>query len=118
MVGMALFAGLRRGEPFGLRWRDVEEQNQSLTGEAVYEGAFSTPKTTAGIRQILLSAAAMQLILDWRARVAETIVGTDRSQPSARRSSSWSPESESPAGRSADRPILGLCFAKSPESRC
>jgi integrase len=73
MVGVALCSGLRRGELFALRWRDVDEQNQSLTvSEAVYEGAFSTPKTAAGQRPIPLSAAALQLILDWRARVTRT----------------------------------------------
>jgi integrase len=90
MVGVALFAGLRRGELFALRSRDVDEQNRSLTvSEAVYEGAFSTPKTAAGHRQIPLSAAAMQLILDWRARVTRT-------QPDALLFATWSGKPISP----------------------
>jgi hypothetical protein len=39
--------------------------------EAVYEGAFSTPKTTAGLRQIPLSDAAVKLMV-WRACVKRT----------------------------------------------
>ena len=73
MVGVALLSGLRRGELFALRWRDVDERSQCLTvREAVYEGAFSTPKTAAGLRQIPLSDAAVQLLADWRARVKRT----------------------------------------------
>jgi integrase len=70
MVGLALMSGLRRGELFALRWRDLDEERQCLiVREAVYEGKFGTPKTAAGVRQIPLSGAAMKLIVDWRGRV-------------------------------------------------
>jgi integrase len=70
MVGVALLSGLRRGELFALRWRDLDEQRQCLiVREAVYEGRFGTPKTAAGVRQIPLSEAAINLIVDWRGRV-------------------------------------------------
>jgi integrase len=73
MVGLALMSGLRRGELFALRWRDFEEERQSLiVREAVYDGTFSTPKTAAGVRQIPLSDAAVKLVVDWRARVKRT----------------------------------------------
>jgi integrase len=73
MVGLALMSGLRRGELFALRWRDVDEVGQSLiVREAVYDGMFSTPKTAAGVRQIPLSEAAVKLTVDWRARVKHT----------------------------------------------
>jgi len=56
-----------------LRWRDFDGERQSLTvREAVYDGTFSTPKTAAGVRQIPLSEAAVQLTVDWRARVKHT----------------------------------------------
>ena len=73
MVGLALVSGLRRGELFALRWRDVDDSGQSLSvREAVYDGTFSTPKTAAGVRQIPLSDAAVSLIVDWRTRVTRT----------------------------------------------
>jgi integrase len=70
MVGLAMLSGVRRGELFALRWRDLDEQERRLAvSEAVYEGRFDTPKTQAGIRQIPLSDAALKLVADWRARI-------------------------------------------------
>ncbi len=67
MVGVAILSGLRRGEVFALRWKDIDERARLLTvREAVYDGTFSTPKTEAGVRQIPLSPAALQLIAAWK----------------------------------------------------
>lgn len=72
MVGLALLLGLRRGELFALRWRDVDEANHVLSvREAVYEGTFDTPKTEAGVRQIPLAPAARQLVAEWRTHVKD-----------------------------------------------
>lgn len=50
LVGVALLTGLRRGEVFALRWKSVNLEQRHLTvEEAVYEGAFGTPKTSAGL---------------------------------------------------------------------
>ncbi|MEO8680186.1 MAG: tyrosine-type recombinase/integrase [Vicinamibacterales bacterium] len=69
MAGLAMLSGLRRGELFALRWCDVDTDNECLTvRQAVYEGRFDIPKTQAGVRQIPLGAAALQLLADWRAR--------------------------------------------------
>ncbi len=76
MVGLAVLSGLRRGELFALRWKDIDGQARMLTvRESVYDGMFSTPKTEAGARQIPLSATALQLIADWR---GDTIPDPDR----------------------------------------
>lgn len=73
MVGLALLSGLRRGELFALRWRDLDEAQRVLTvREAVYDGAFDTPKTEAGRRQLPLSAAALGFVGEWKARTAKT----------------------------------------------
>jgi integrase len=67
MVGVALLSGLRRGELFALRWRDLDESTGCLTvREAVYEGKFDTPKTAAGRRRIPLAATAWRLLREWR----------------------------------------------------
>lgn len=67
MVGLAILSGLRRGELFALRWKDIDERGRLLTvREAVYDGTFSTPKTEAGVRQIPLSPSAVQLMADWK----------------------------------------------------
>lgn len=90
MVGLALMSGLRRGELFALHWRDFDEERQSLiVREAVYDGKFSTPKTAAGVRQIPLSDAAVQLVVDWRTRVKRT-------EPDSLMFSTWSGKPISP----------------------
>jgi integrase len=73
MVGLAVLSGLRRGELFALRWKDIDEHAQALTvREAVYDGIFSTPKTEAGSRQVPLSGPALQLVMEWKANVENT----------------------------------------------
>jgi len=74
MVGLVMLSGLRRGEVFALRWKDLEEHGRCVTvREAVYEGTFDTPKTDAAVRQIPLSDGAMQLIANWKARAKDTL---------------------------------------------
>jgi integrase len=73
MVGLAILSGLRRGELFALRWKDIDERARSLTvREAIYDGTFSTPKTEAGSRQIPLSATAQRLVAEWKAHATKT----------------------------------------------
>lgn len=73
MAGVAMLTGLRRGELFALRWQAVNLTEAHLTvQEAVYEGAFGTPKTDAGIRRVPLSEPAVALLGKWRARVKRT----------------------------------------------
>ena len=72
MAGLAILSGLRRGELFALRWRDIDEQTRLLTvREAVYDGVFATPKTEAGSRQIPLSDSALTLIVEWKAHIGD-----------------------------------------------
>ena len=69
MVGLAILSGIRRGELFALRWRDIDEQDRTVTvREAVYDGHFDTPKTEAGVRRIPLADAAVHLIAAWKCR--------------------------------------------------
>jgi integrase len=90
MAGLAMLSGLRRGELFALRWRDVNESARCLTvREAVYEGTFDTPKTEAGVRQIPLSDTATRLLADWRGRAKDAA-------PDALMFSTWSGKPISP----------------------
>jgi len=73
MAGVALLTGLRRGELFALRWESVNLSERHLTvQEAVYEGAFGTPKTDAGMRRVPLSEATVALLSEWRRHVKRT----------------------------------------------
>jgi len=90
MVGVALLTGLRRGELFALRWKDIGEGDRVLSvREAVYEGHFDTPKTAAGLRRVPLSPAARALLTDWRRRAR-------RSEPDDLVFSTWSGKPISP----------------------
>ncbi|MDE3155106.1 MAG: site-specific integrase [Acidobacteriota bacterium] len=73
VVGLAILSGLRRGELFALRWRDIDERTRTLTvREAVYDGKFDTPKTRASLRQVPLSKSALTLLAEWKRRAATT----------------------------------------------
>jgi len=73
LVGLGLVTGLRRGELFALRWKDLGEGDATLSvREAVYEGRFDTPKTAAGLRRIPLAPAARGLVGEWRTRSKRT----------------------------------------------
>ena len=73
MVGLAILSGLRRGELFALRWKDIDEHVRTLTvREAVYDTTFGTPKTAAGCRQIPLSDTSLQLVVEWRVHAKQT----------------------------------------------
>ena len=104
MAGLALLSGLRRGELFALRWCDFDFRQGCLTvRQAVYEGQFDTPKTQAGVRQIPLSAAALQLVTDWRGRCK-------RLEPEALVFSPWSGKPISP-NNVARQQIFPACTA-------
>jgi integrase len=73
LVGIALLTGLRRGEVFALRWKNVNLEQQHLTvEEAVYEGTVGTPKTNAGRRRVPLSAGALTLLTEWKPQAKST----------------------------------------------
>ena len=57
--------------------------------EAVYEGAFGTPKTEAGLRRVPLSDATVVLLEEWKRHVKRT-------EPEALLFSTWSGKPISP----------------------
>lgn len=73
MTGVALLTGLRRGELFALRWKAIDlDACVLMVQEAVYEGAFGTPKTQAGLRAVPLAEGVVDLLRAWRERVKRT----------------------------------------------
>jgi integrase len=49
IVRLAIFAGIRPGEIFGLKWRHVSEQAATIA-QRVYRGKLGTPKTLRSVR--------------------------------------------------------------------
>ncbi len=73
LITFDLMSGLRRGELLGLRWQDVDLDEHTVTirqtsnylpGKGVY---VSTPKTATSARPLLLSTAAMTMLLEYKA---------------------------------------------------
>ena len=68
MLALLLFTGMRRNEVLGLRWADVNMNQQMITVSrgVTYKGnqpVISTPKTAAGIRQIPIPTALCQWLI-------------------------------------------------------
>jgi len=119
MVGLALLSGLRRGELFALRWRDLADADQCLTvREAVYEGVFGTPKTDAGCRRIPLSQTAWMLLDEWKQHAKRTdpdalIFATWSGKPRhASSSARICPGTRSPSITSGPRATRGIANAE------
>lgn len=76
------FTGLRRGEVFGLKWKDVNFEKMTLSVERslIYnqqkrEFQFSTPKTKNSLRQIGIDNNTLQTLLKWRNYQREFLLG-------------------------------------------
>lgn len=53
ILAVAAYTGLRRGEVFGLQWRDIDHgQARIAVHRAIYQGAVTTPKTARSIRPV------------------------------------------------------------------
>ena len=82
LVTFDLLSGLRRGELLGLRWQDVDfdahtiiirQTSNYLPGKGVY---VSTPKTAGSARPLMLSTAAIMMLLEykqWQNRQREAV---------------------------------------------
>ncbi len=68
LYGLALYAGLRRGEIMGLRWGNLDMTNRIISAEEAFTyGEFTSPKSEAGRRQIPMPSKLVVLLRDWYA---------------------------------------------------
>lgn len=75
-VTLAIYSGLRRGEICGLRWKDVDFDNDRIAVRQAVEQTrqgvrFKSPKTSNGVRTIGLPRAVMDQLSEHRNKQAE-----------------------------------------------
>jgi integrase len=70
-VALALHTGMRRGEIFGLRWSDIDLDQQRLTVARSYE---TTPKG-GRTRHLRLPSLLLPILAQWRPRCPQTLQG-------------------------------------------
>ena len=70
-VRLAIYAGLRVGEVFGLRWRDIDVSRGVLTVSRSYEGTTKSGKP----RHIPMADELAEVIHGWRSACPETKEG-------------------------------------------
>jgi len=63
---LAIFAGMRPGEIFGLQWRAVHEGSTDVR-QRVYKGKVDTPKTTRSFWTVAFSPGVIADMKDWKA---------------------------------------------------
>lgn len=66
VLKLAILAGLRPGEIFGLKWGHFSETHVHVK-QRVYRGEIDTPKTTNSIRKAALAAGLLEEVAEWRA---------------------------------------------------
>lgn len=71
MFRLLAFAGLRRGELLALKWKDLDEVNQTLKIERVLargvnHPVLQTPKNKSSRRTISLDSTTMKMLSTWR----------------------------------------------------
>lgn len=73
-IALAGFAGLRLGEIRGLRWRDVDLDENTITvsRSLLPDGTPKPPKTEAGIRSIPMLPSLRRHLIAWKVRSPRT----------------------------------------------
>jgi integrase len=66
IVKLAVLAGLRPGEIFGLQWGHLSEAHADIR-QRVYRGHIDSPKSSHSIRKAALSAGILEEIRAWKA---------------------------------------------------
>jgi integrase len=69
---LAITTGMRQGELLGLQWRDIDLDAGTLrVNRSVYDGAITTPKSSAGRRTMRLSKVALAALRQHRLSTAK-----------------------------------------------
>jgi integrase len=66
IVRLAIFAGMRPGEIFGLKWRHIGEESVTID-QRLYRGKIGTPKTHRSVRTAAFTTMIISEIKEWRA---------------------------------------------------
>jgi integrase len=66
IVKLAVFAGMRPGEIFGLKWRSLQGMYADIS-QRVYRGDIDTPKTIHSVRRAALGQSVLRDIQTWMA---------------------------------------------------
>ena len=62
---LAIFAGMRPGEIFGLKWRHIGEQG-AVIEQRIYRGKIGTPKSKRSVRTAAFTPLIVSEIVEWR----------------------------------------------------
>jgi integrase len=65
IAGLAVRAGMRPGEIFGLTWQRLEAQHADIR-QRVYRGDIDSPKSTYSVRWAALSDGLLSAIQEWK----------------------------------------------------
>jgi integrase len=65
IVKLAVLAGMRPGEIFGLTWGRLQDEYAEIR-QRVYRGEIDTPKTTNSVREVARPDGLLSEIEDWR----------------------------------------------------
>src|SRR5271169_3149172 len=88
IVQLAILAGTRPGEIFGLTWGRVGPDYADIR-QRVYRGLIDRPKTVQSIRQAALSEGLLCALDQWRSMCADTgseawVFSSERNTPLSR----------------------------------
>lgn len=71
---LAIVAGMRPGEIFGLKWEHVKEDHIHVQ-QRVYRGKVDSPKTTRSVREVALAEGLQCLMTRWKSMSADSSPG-------------------------------------------
>lgn len=70
IVKLAILAGLRPGEIFGLKWAHLAETHVDIR-QRIYRGHLDSPKSSQSVRKAALAKGLVEEIREWKARAVD-----------------------------------------------